>query len=475
MYRVSNGAAGAPDIRVVAQVLDGAQATVTDARGRILHWSRGAERLYGWRTVEVRGTVLRDLLKTESSLPFADIEATFYRDGFWQGELSQERRDGRRICVSTQLLPGRAANGKAAVIAIDSDITGRVSADANNAFCNSLIEHSADAIVAADLGGVITLWNRSAERLFGWTASEIVGESVFRLFSPMSIRDETARLEGVKQGGAFSYRDAVRIRKDGTHVTCSVSLSPIISSSGRIVGAAEVARDLTTPRQQQHGQRALFRRFYRTDLQQRAALARNVHDHAGQHITGLSLGLKAIERHMSSPEGLALLSRLHQQLDELSKELHRVVMELRPAALTSLGLRSALRTMLNEWSDQTQIAVDYRFDEFDVELPPDVETTVFRIVQEGLSNVATHAVGATKVEVLLTASASEIRLVVRDDGQGPPAVAEDGLRSLTERGKFGLAGMQERVALVGGRFEAVGVPGAGMTLSATIPLAERPS
>jgi PAS domain S-box-containing protein len=455
MYSVSSGAAGALAIRVIADALCFAQAIIVDA----------------WLTVKIARTALPDLLKTNFLLPMADMEVALYREWSWEGKSSQKRRDGRRVNMSAQWLPGRAASCESTAIQIDSHTVGRCSADA---FCTSLVEHCGDAIVATGLGGIITLWNRSMERLFGGTASEIIGKSIFNLFSPTSISYETAQLEGVKQGRAFSYREAVRFRKDGRRATCSVSLSPIISSSGRVVGAAEVARHFTAPRQEQTVS-ALFRRFYRTDLQQRAALARNVHDHAGQYIAGLALGLKAIERHASSPEEFALLSRLRQQLDELSIELHRVVMELRPAAPTSLGLRSALQTVLDDWTGRTQIAVNHKFEEFDVELPPEVETTLFRIVQEGLSNVARHAVGATKVEVLLSRSETEIRLIVRDDGQGPPAAGKDGSLSLIERGKFGLAGMQERVALVGGRFEAVGVPGAGTTLSATIPFAERPS
>jgi len=320
---------------------------------------------------------------------------------------------------------------------------------------------------------VITLWNRSAERLFGWHASEIVGKSISQLFPATSCDDEIAQFKSAKQGRTFSYHDAVRIRRDGALAICSVSLSPIINPSGQIIGAVEVARDLSGKRQHQHRQQELYQRFYRADLQQRATLARNVHDHAAQYITSLSLGLKTIERYTTSPEGLALLVRLRQQLDELSIELHRVVMELRPAALTRHGLRSALRTMLDEWAERSQIAVRYSLDEPAAELPSEIETTVFRIVQEGLSNIAKHAVGATKVEVVLGLSENEVRLVVSDNAGGESSEKEIEPRRLVERGKFGLVGMQERVAMVGGRFEAVLVPGAGMTLSAIIPLAER--
>jgi len=248
-----------------------------------------------------------------------------------------------------------------------------------------------------------------------------------------------------------------------------------MDSSGRVVGSAEIARDLTTRRQERRDKDTILGRLWRKSLEERIELARNLYDHAGQQMAALSLGLRAIESHVESSEGRVLIERLHRQIDEASKELHRVVIELRPAALADEGLSSALQTMLDEWSRRTQITVDYGCEGPDIKLPVEVEMILFRMVQESLTNIVKHAKEATEVTILLKRSETEVQLIVRDDGPGLALGRNGRSRSLIEQGKFGLAGMRERVALVGGYLETVGAPGVGTTLSATIPLRGRPS
>jgi signal transduction histidine kinase len=142
-------------------------------------------------------------------------------------------------------------------------------------------------------------------------------------------------------------------------------------------------------------------------------------------------------------------------------EVRRLAVELRPAALDDFGLAPAIERLVDTHRQDASIAIDLEIRLGDRRLPADVETTMYRIVQEALTNIAKHA-AATKISVLLTRTPDAAVLVVEDDGEGfDSSRTTDGL---------GLAGMRERIALVGGRLRVETSAGSGTTVAAEIPL-----
>ena len=142
--------------------------------------------------------------------------------------------------------------------------------------------------------------------------------------------------------------------------------------------------------------------------------------------------------------------------------MRRLAVELRPSALDDFGLAPALERLVDTYRQHTSVPVHLEVQLGDVRLPSEVETTLYRMVQEALTNVAKHA-DATSVSILLTRRSSSVALVVEDDGTGFDL---DGVRD----GGLGLSGMRERVALVGGRLLVESAPGKGTTLAAEVPL-----
>jgi two-component system sensor histidine kinase UhpB len=188
---------------------------------------------------------------------------------------------------------------------------------------------------------------------------------------------------------------------------------------------------------------------------ERARMARDLHDEANQALTGVLLRLEATAQH--APPGLLEELRATQEAaSQAMEELLHLARELRPSALDDLGLGVALRTTLDEFARRTGTRVEQRFDQAAIErLGPDEQLVVYRVVQEGLSNVTRHA-RAQRVRVEIARQAGGTLTRVADDGLGfDPAQRSGGL---------GLTGMRERAALAGGRLEVRSSPGAGTTI-----------
>ena len=197
---------------------------------------------------------------------------------------------------------------------------------------------------------------------------------------------------------------------------------------------------------------------------ERARLARELHDETGQALTSILLGLKSLEERVESADGGAAFAELRDLVVATLHDVRRLAVELRPAVLDDFGLVPALERLRDSISEQGQIAVEVQSDLDGQRLPAEIETALYRIVQESLTNVVKHA-DASRVTVWLRRpSDRNVELVIHDDGAGfdPNEVRDGGL---------GLVGMRERVALLGGRMSVESSEGAGTMLTAEVPLA----
>lgn len=213
----------------------------------------------------------------------------------------------------------------------------------------------------------------------------------------------------------------------------------------------------------------LLHRTVTAQEDERKRIARELHDSLGQYLTALRLGLADIEPSCASnPPAQQRLAQLKTVAGELGSELNRIAWELRPRALDDLGLRRAVTQYLEEWADRSRLHIDLEIGLGDRRLPALVETTVFRVLQEALTNVVRHS-GAGRVSVLLEATSAQVRLIVEDDGHGFDATGGTADLALGI-GHLGLLGIRERLALAGGTLELESSPQGGTTLYARIPL-----
>jgi signal transduction histidine kinase len=235
------------------------------------------------------------------------------------------------------------------------------------------------------------------------------------------------------------------------------------------------------PRKRAEAERLeLLRRLSDAQENEQRRIARELHDQVGQTVTGLSLGLKSLETQLeggASDPGMAHQVRWLQSLvAEVGRDIHRAALDLRPTALDDLGLQKALAAYAEEWSRRHGIELDFQVLGSEGRLPSDIETAVYRIVQEALTNVLKHA-GARSVSLVLDRRADRLRVIVEDDGTGfepdaanapdPPSAGGAGH---LERRRLGLSGIRERLALLGGTLAVEAAPGSGTALFAEIPL-----
>jgi PAS domain S-box-containing protein len=218
--------------------------------------------------------------------------------------------------------------------------------------------------------------------------------------------------------------------------------------------------------------RALLGQLVSAEEEERRRLSRELHDTVGQHLAALELGLASLERHPACAAALfGPIRQLQRAAHALDDAIDRVSHELRPPALDDLGLADALRRYAATWSQECGVAVDLHLYGLQATpLPPALETTVYRVVQEALTNVRKHA-GARRVGLFAERRGARLRVIVEDDGRGfDPAQA-----AATHPGRrFGLRSMTERALLVDGRLEIESNPGQGTTLYLTVPLDEGP-
>jgi signal transduction histidine kinase len=195
---------------------------------------------------------------------------------------------------------------------------------------------------------------------------------------------------------------------------------------------------------------------------ERRRLARELHDETGQALTSILLGLRAVEEAGSPDEMSTAASHLRELVVGTLQDVRRLAVQLRPKALDDFGLVAAVEHLVQTFSEATAIRVDLEAQLGEGRLPAEVETTLYRIVQEALTNIVKHA-EATRVSILLVRRGGSATVVIEDDGQGfdPADLREEGM---------GIMGMRERVELHEGRLTVESTPGSGAALVAEVPL-----
>ena len=223
-----------------------------------------------------------------------------------------------------------------------------------------------------------------------------------------------------------------------------------------LAARAAIAVDLS-----QQVSREALRQVVEAQELERTRLARELHDETGQALTSILLGLKEVEQAVEGEQGRAAVASLRELVVSTLQDVRRLAVELRPSALDDFGLVTAIERLADTYRQQAGVDVDLEASIGEERLPPEVETALYRIVQEALTNVSKHA-GASRISIVVRRKGNSAAVVVEDDGRGFDAHARsDGL---------GLPGMRERVALLGGRLIVESSSGSGTTLAVEVPI-----
>jgi PAS domain S-box-containing protein len=329
----------------------------------------------------------------------------------------------------------------------------------------AIVESSDDAIIGKDMDGIITDWNRGAERLYGYSAGEMIGLSISLLVPPDRSDDFAEIITKIKHGDSVNRYETVGQKKDGTRVEVSLTVSPIIDTESRIVGASAIARDITERKLAEETLLEMSGRLITAQEEERTRIARELHDDLGQRMALLQIGLEQFEHDTAglSPQTRQHLQNLAEVASQFSSDLHNLSHQLHPVKLDLQGLVPAMGSLCGELSKQHGIKINFVHHDVPVRIREDAALCLFRIVQEALRNVVKHS-EAVEAGVELSGNGGGIDLCISDCGTGFNTQSASGKRGL------GLISMRERLRLVGGHFSIESKPSHGTRIRVRIPV-----
>jgi len=335
------------------------------------------------------------------------------------------------------------------------------------------------AIDAAEIGtwhwNVVTgerFWSDRFKELIGVPLTTKPSRTTFLgRIHPSDLRTfEDIRDRSIAEKGQYEIEFRVVGSNDGPPRWLSTKGHVDYDGIGRAVRMQGVIQDISARKELEHQRDDMRRRLMQAQEQERLRLARDLHDQTGQGLAAVMLELKSFEAQLDD-EACGRLRPLRGQLEQMGKTLHRVAWELRPTAIEDLGLTAALENHLSDWSARFGVDVDFQNGDARLDqLTDEVRTTIYRVVQEALTNIAKHARGVTVVSVVIDRLKDSLRVTIDDNGCGFHDPSMTGLSNECLRVGLGLAGMRERLSLIGGALEVESSIGSGTTLFVRIPL-----
>jgi PAS domain S-box-containing protein len=383
-------------------------------------------------------------------------------------------RDGRVVWFHCEVKLVRHADGHPWFIhGIGFDITELKQTEEaltkSEEMLRGIFEYAPDTMIVVDDKGHITSLNEQVERMFDYSREELFGQPI-EILIPDRFRRQ--HINHRADYGADPHLRPMGVglklygrRKDGTEFPVEIMLSPLKTESTSPVIA--VIRDITRRQRDEEALREyaermkdLSRRLIEVQESERRSIALELHDQIGQILTGLKLKLEMLPR-LSAEEAQDSLSEAQTLVNQLLTRTRKLSLDLRPATLDYLGLLSALLRHFRQYTSQTGLRVEFNHSGLEGQrFAPELETTVFRIVQEGLTNIARHA-GATEATVQIWANINSLAVEIADNGKG-----FDVDTTLADGQSNGLTGMRERVSLLGGQFRIESHLGIGTRLIA---------
>lgn len=465
--------------RLAAIVASSDDAIVSkDLNGIITSWNAGAVRVFGYSAEEVLGrsimVIIPSELREEETAILKRLRRGERIDHF---ETVRVSKSGKRIDVSLTISPIRDGRGRViGASKIARDVTERKQIEAalrlSQAQLTLALESSRTAIFDWDIRQRCGLWNEQMAALYKFNPAGryITAEEWRGLFHPDDVNrlaEEAARAMATQEQFQFEYRAIL----PGGEMRWILSHGRIVrNENGAALRLIGTHTDITDRKQAEEVAkvREVTGKLLHAQDAERRRIARELHDSAGQIVAALQMQLTPIqmEAEKFNPEIAAGIGENLALIEQLSRELRTVSYLLHPPLLDELGLPSALKWYVEGFSERSKIEVELELADDLGRLPADMETTLFRVVQESLTNIHRHA-ESKKASIRVYRSGKELCLEVRDYGQGMPRAASNG--SLWRSG-VGIQGMEERVRQLSGHFE-IRSHGKGTVVAVRLPVA----
>jgi len=358
-------------------------------------------------------------------------------------------------------------DGRPAILCSAFDITNAKRAEnelqERTLYLESLIANNPLGIVVKDEQRRALFCNPAFEQMFQYTQAEIQGKDLDDFIAPHA-REEAVRLSNSVQSGGIAHARTQRVRKDGTFLEVELYGVRVYSGS-KFVASFVIYQDITDRKKSEEKLLNLRNRLARAQEEERARIARDLHDDTGQRLALLSIDLEQLKQ-----ASVRLRSSLTQQLEslvkaasEITSDVHNVSRRLHPSQVELLGLVPALSNFCKDFAARNDMQIDFYHESMPHKPPRDAALCLFRVAQEAIRNVQKHS-GTRRALVQLDENSGSLRLRVSDHGSGFDPEANEPPQGL------GLLSMEERLHSLGGELFVHSRPGGGTCIEACIPL-----
>jgi PAS domain S-box-containing protein len=332
-----------------------------------------------------------------------------------------------------------------------------------------LFTNASDAIWVHDMDGKIVIANKACEKVTGYPPDELIGKNVSEIMPPDALSIARKIKTKLMKGQSIDQRyDQRFIKKDGSEAIIEL-FTRLIKANGKPATFQNIARDVTEERRLRDNLRLQIHKTLMAQEEERKRIARELHDDIAQSILLLSRRLDILiseGTHKPPKAPVSKLEDIRAIANESYKSLQRYARDLRPSILDQMGLVAALNWLTEELGKELGVKTRVKADKLPP-LPPETELALFRIAQEALNNVRKHA-QASKVQIVVESSSSNMRMIVTDNGKGFLTSRLTG--NLAKEGKLGILGMEERARLIGGSIQIKSAPGKGTIVIAKAPI-----
>lgn len=458
---------------------------IVDRRGKFILWNRRAAEIYGYQFDELAGKTAFDLYTDSEELEH--LLMRLRRDEVVREyEIRMKKRDGSivamdisisllkeelgrtigSVCVARDLSERKRTEmelkrAKDELACYSKDLERQVKERTRQ--ISSILKYTPAVIYIKDQDGRYRLVNSRYEELFGIKNEEIQGKTDRDIFPGNVVEHIRASDERVFAGMCSCQVEERIPQHDGTHTYLSVKF-PLYDEEGGATGLCAILTDITELKRAQNQLRRLSAKIMAGQEQERAAIARELHDELGQVLTALRMDAVWLQKRLEDTDlqASARALTLCDLIDKTIDEVRAIALRLRPSVLDDLGLIPALEWYTTDLEKRSGIACIHKHRNVP-KVNDLVATAAYRIAQEALTNVVRHS-RATHVEVTLEAQAGLLNLSVVDNGCGFNPM------ELSEAAVLGLAGMRERAGLAGGTLEIKSRPGKGTQVYCSLPI-----
>jgi len=325
-----------------------------------------------------------------------------------------------------------------------ADVTRRLAA---------IVESSDDAIVSKTLDGVIVSWNAGAQRIYGYTSAEAVGQPITILCAPEHRDDIFRNLERVKRGIHIEHFETTRIRKDGRKIDISLSISPIKGASGEVIGASAIARDIT-----EH--KALQREVLEIAALEQRRIGQDLHDGIGQELTGLTMMTQRLLGELAERPPRAAAAKIHAGIEQALSHVRAVSKGLVPVEVDAEGLMVALADLAERTDELHGVSCTFECHRPVAIADNQTATHLYRMSQEAVANAIKHG-HPHHIVIRLGVEGELATLRVIDDGTGFDSSSESFAGT-------GLRIMRYRADLIGAQLEITRARPHGTIVTCTV-------